>query len=197
MLDNRGHAVQAGTDDRRCVAAQVSETSARSNRPRSDTRPAHRPTPDRPLGARERLRDAGLRITKPRVAVLDTLEAHPHSPVDRLVRLVGEQIGSVSTQAVYDVLAACTAAGLVRRIEPAGSPALFETRTDDNHHHLICRRCGHTEDVDCAVEERPCLLPQDGAGFVVDEAEVMFWGLCPGCRNPHRLAGWPHLQARH
>jgi Fur family ferric uptake transcriptional regulator len=89
----------------------------------------------------------------------------------------------VSKQAVYDVLAACTDAGLLRRIEPAGSAARFETRIGDNHHHLVCRRCGRTEDVDCAVGQRPCLTPNDDAGFAVDEAEVVFWGLCPDCQE--------------
>lgn len=131
----------------------------------------------------QRLRDAGLRVTAPRLAVLDVLAAHPHATAETVARHTRAKIGRVSTQAVYDVLAACTAAGLVRRIEPAGSPARFETRTGDNHHHLVCRSCGRTTDVDCTVGARPCLTPSDDAGYVLDEAEVVFWGLCPHCQN--------------
>ncbi len=136
----------------------------------------------------QRLRDAGLRVTAPRLAVLHVLAGHPHSTAETLARLVRGRIGRVSTQAVYDVLAACAGAGLVRRIEPAGSPARFETRTGDNHHHLVCRSCGRTTDVDCAIGARPCLTPSDDAGYQLDEAEVVFWGLCPSCqpsRTPH------------
>lgn len=129
------------------------------------------------------LRSAGLRVTAPRLAVLDVLAAHPHATADDVARLVRVKIGKVSTQAVYDVLAACAEAGLVRRIEPAGSAARFETRTADNHHHLVCRSCGKTTDVDCAVGARPCLTPSDDAGYLLDEAEVVFWGLCPTCQN--------------
>lgn len=133
----------------------------------------------------QRLRDAGLRVTAPRLAVLDVLAGHPHATADGVARLVRAKLGRVSTQAVYDVLAACAEAGLVRRIEPAGSAARFETRTGDNHHHLVCRSCGRTTDVDCAVGARPCLTPGDDAGYLLDEAEVVFWGLCPDCRNTH------------
>ncbi len=135
--------------------------------------------------AREQLRTAGMRVTASRMAVLEVLSAHPHATAEHVARRVAERIGSVSKQAVYDVLAACTDAGLVRRIEPAGSAARFETRTGDNHHHLVCRCCGHTQDVDCAVGARPCLTPSEGAGFAIDEAEVVFWGLCPGCQDPN------------
>jgi Fur family transcriptional regulator, stress-responsive regulator len=128
------------------------------------------------------LRSAGLRVTAPRRAVLATLAAHPHATADAVATAVRGELGSVSTQAVYDVLAACVDAGLVRRIEPAGSAARYETRTGDNHHHLVCRSCGRTADVDCVVDERPCLTPSDDHGFVVDEAEIVFWGLCPVCR---------------
>ncbi|GAA4863422.1 MULTISPECIES: Fur family transcriptional regulator [Saccharopolyspora] len=131
---------------------------------------------------RERLRAAGLRVTKPRIAVLRWLSGHPHSTADQVAGAVREQLGSVSTQAVYDVLNACTHVGLLRRIEPAGHPARFETRTADNHHHLVCRRCGKAEDVDCVRGAAPCLAPSDLAGYAVDEAEVVFWGLCPDCR---------------
>jgi len=129
------------------------------------------------------LREVGLRVTAPRVAVLDVLVLNPHATVDLVAREVRARLGSVSTQAVYDVLGACVEAGLVRRIEPAGSPSLFETRTGDNHHHMVCRVCGRTTDVDCASGSRPCLTPSDDAGYALDEAEVVFWGLCPGCRR--------------
>ena len=132
---------------------------------------------------RERLRAAGLRATKPRLAVLGWLRNNPHSTADQAARAVRRELGSVSTQAVYDVLHACTESGLVRRIEPAGQPALFETRTADNHHHLVCRGCGRTEDVDCVEGLAPCLDPSWTAGFEVDEAEVVFWGRCPACRS--------------
>lgn len=130
-----------------------------------------------------RLRGAGLRVTAPRVAVLEVLAGNPHATADTVTRHVRARLGTVSVQAVYDVLAACTAAGLVRRIEPAGSPSRFETRTGDNHHHLVCRRCGRTADVDCVVGARPCLSPSDDSGFHLEEAEVVFWGLCPDCRG--------------
>jgi Fe2+ or Zn2+ uptake regulation protein len=133
--------------------------------------------------AAQRLRDAGLRVTAPRLTVLGVLAEHPHATVDVVTRRTRERLGRVSTQAVYDVLAACAAAGLVRRIEPAGSAARFETRTGDNHHHLVCRSCGRTTDVDCALGARPCLTPGDDAGYLLDEAEVVFWGLCPACRT--------------
>jgi Fe2+ or Zn2+ uptake regulation protein len=136
--------------------------------------------------ARERLRAAGLRVTAPRIAVLDWLAGHPHTTVDQVAAGVRELVGSVSTQAVYDVLGACSGVSLVRRIEPAGHPARFETRTGDNHHHLVCRGCGRTEDVDCVHGSAPCLEPSGTAGFEVDEAEVVFWGLCPECRAKAR-----------
>ncbi len=128
------------------------------------------------------LRTAGLRVTAPRRAVLAALADHPHSTADAVATVVRDELGSVSTQAVYDVLAACVDVGLVRRIEPAGSAARYETRTGDNHHHVVCRSCGRTADVDCTVDERPCLTPSGDQGFEIDEAEVVFWGLCPACR---------------
>jgi Fe2+ or Zn2+ uptake regulation protein len=135
----------------------------------------------------ERLRAAGLRVTAPRVATLDWLDGHPHSTADEVADGVRERLGSVSTQAIYDVLHACARTGLLRRIEPAGHPARFETRIADNHHHLVCRGCGRTEDVDRVVGFAPCLEPSTSAGFVVDEAEVVFWGHCPACaRNRQR-----------
>lgn len=130
----------------------------------------------------ETLRARGLRITAPRIAVLETLTEHPHSTADQVFREVSARLGTVSKQAVYDVLAICVDSGLVRRIRPAGLPALFETRIDDNHHHLVCRACGLTTDVTCVADERPCLEPDDVAGYALDEAEVLFWGLCPSCQ---------------
>jgi Fur family ferric uptake transcriptional regulator len=132
----------------------------------------------------ERLRARGLRVTAPRGAVLDALgrlEGHPDAETVRAA--VAERLGSVSTQAVYDILHTFTDAGLVRRIEPAGHPARYETRVGDNHHHLVCRGCGLTRDVDCAVGHAPCLAPAAAGDFLVDEAEVVFWGLCAACRT--------------
>jgi Fe2+ or Zn2+ uptake regulation protein len=133
--------------------------------------------------ATERLRDVGLRVTAPRLAVLGVLGTGGHLGVDEITDQVRDRLGSVSTQAVYDVLSALTLSGLARRIEPAGSPALFEARVGDNHHHVVCRGCGITADVDCAVGERPCLDPSQTHGFVLDEAEVTYWGLCPTCQR--------------
>lgn len=127
------------------------------------------------------LREVALRVTRPRVAVLTMVADNPHSDADTIATAVRRELGSVSTQAVYDVLRALTEAGLVRRIEPAGSPARFETRVGDNHHHLVCRQCGGITDVSCAVGEAPCLHADDPQGFVVDEAEVTYWGTCPDC----------------
>ncbi|MEU4670384.1 Fur family transcriptional regulator [Amycolatopsis sp. NPDC023774] len=131
----------------------------------------------------ERLRGVSLRVTKQRTAVLHAVAQRPHTDVEAVVRAVRSELGAVSTQAVYDILAALGEAGLVRRIEPAGSPARFEVRTGDNHHHVVCRRCGAVADVDCTVGERPCLAPASTNGFVVDEAEVTYWGLCPSCNE--------------
>lgn len=131
---------------------------------------------------RAQLRAVGLRVTAPRVAVLEALAAEPHSTADDVAGRVRQTLGSVSTQAVYDVLRACVNAGLVRRIEPAGSSARYETRAADNHHHLVCRVCGRVADVDCAVGHAPCLEPSEFAGFTVDAAEVVFWGVCPECQ---------------
>ncbi|WP_028478109.1 Fur family transcriptional regulator [Nocardia sp. CNY236] len=135
---------------------------------------------------REWLRSAGLRVTAPRIAVLNAVATQPHSDADAVAASVRDVLGSVSTQAVYDVLHACVRAGILRRIEPAGSAALYETRIGDNHHHLVCRGCGAVVDVDCAVGAAPCLEPSDDHGFVVDEAEVVFWGVCPICRSTER-----------
>ena len=129
----------------------------------------------------EVLRGAGLRVTAARVALLETLRDGDHLGVEVITSGVRERVGHVSLQAVYEALHALTAAGLVRRIEPAGSPALFERRVGDNHHHLVCRSCGAVTDVDCAVGEAPCLTASDDHGFSIDEAEVIYWGLCPDC----------------
>lgn len=146
---------------------------------------------------RTRLRDAGLRVTAPRVAVLNAVAANPHSDADEVAFEVREMLGSVSTQAVYDVLKACVSAGLLRRIEPAGSPARFEARTGDNHHHLVCRDCGRVVDVDCVVGDAPCLQPSDTHGFDIDEAEVVFWGRCDRCRSTAPAAPAPDHQLDH
>ena len=127
------------------------------------------------------LRGAALRVTGPRVAVLRALHDHPHADTDSVISVVREDRGVVSHQAVYDVLRALTAAGLVRRIQPAGSPARYEARVGDNHHHLICRSCDRTVDVECAVGETPCLTIGDDFGYEIHEAEVIFWGRCPAC----------------
>ena len=129
----------------------------------------------------ELLRERGLRVTKPRLAVLDILAEGGHLEVDDIARRARARLDSVSTQAVYDVLGALARAGLARRLEPAGSPARYEARVGDNHHHIVCRGCGEIADVDCVVGERPCLTPAAGHGFELDEAEVTFWGLCPAC----------------
>jgi Fur family transcriptional regulator, stress-responsive regulator len=129
------------------------------------------------------LRGASLRITRPRVAVLAAVHAHPHADTQSIVGVVRAELGEVSQQAVYDVLAALTDANLVRRIHPPGSVARYESRTGDNHHHVVCRSCGAIADVDCAVGEAPCLTPSDDHGFVIDEAEVVYRGLCPDCSS--------------
>jgi Fur family transcriptional regulator, stress-responsive regulator len=135
------------------------------------------------------LRAAALRVTRPRVAVLRAVYASPHADTDSIIATVraGDHAGKVSHQAVYDVLRALTAAGLVRRIQPSGSVARYESRVGDNHHHVVCRSCGKIADVDCAVGDTPCLTASDGRGFEIDEAEVVYWGLCPDCSTePNR-----------
>ena len=132
------------------------------------------------------LRGAALRVTRPRVAVLSALYAHPHADTDTVIRAVREDLGEVSHQAVYDVLRALTGAGLIRRIEPSGSVARYESRVGDNHHHVVCRSCGSIADVDCAVGDTPCLIASDDHGFTIDEAEVTYWGLCPACSTAGR-----------
>jgi len=127
------------------------------------------------------LRGASLRVTRPRVAVLAAVHAHPHADTNALIGAVREDLGEVSQQAVYDVLQALTDAHLVRRIQPPGSVARYESRVGDNHHHVVCRSCGAIADVECAVGDVPCLTPSEDHGFVIDEAEVVFRGLCPAC----------------
>ena len=128
------------------------------------------------------LRARGLRVTKPRLAVLDILGAGGHLDVDEIAVRVRRRLDSISMQAVYDVLGALAKAGLARRIEPAGSPALYSRRAGDNHHHVVCRTCGTVADIDCVVGQRPCLEPSVTQGFILDEAEVTFWGICPKCQ---------------
>jgi Fe2+ or Zn2+ uptake regulation protein len=133
-------------------------------------------TPDGAL-----LRRHGLQVTAQRLAVLRAVSGRPHSTADDVDRAVRAELGAISRQAVYDALSALSEKGLVRRIQPAGSPARYEDRVGDNHHHLICRTCGRTEDVDCAVGDTPCLTAADASGYLVDEAEVIYWGVCPRC----------------
>jgi len=127
------------------------------------------------------LRGADLRVTRPRLAVLRAVRRHPHADAGSVLAAVRVEEPAVSHQAVYDVLGALTDSGLLRRIQPAGSSARYELRVGDNHHHVVCRSCGVVADVDCAVGVRPCLDASDTHGFVVDEAEVTYWGLCPSC----------------
>ena len=127
------------------------------------------------------LRGVALRVTRPRVAVLTAVHDHPHADTDSIIGVVRADLGEVSHQTVYDVLRALTVAGLLRRIQPTGSVARYESRVGDNHHHLLCRSCGAIADVDCAVGFTPCLTASDDHGFAIDEAEVIYWGLCPSC----------------
>jgi Fur family transcriptional regulator, stress-responsive regulator len=139
------------------------------------------------LDYEQMLRGADLRVTKPRLAVLTAVYDQPHADTHSLIDAVRDDLGEVSPQAVYDVLRALTDARLVRRIEPAGSVARYESRVGDNHHHIICRGCGTIADVDCAVGETPCLTASDSHGFTIDEAEVTYWGTCPECRKETRV----------
>lgn len=135
-----------------------------------------------------RLRRHGLSVTAQRLAVLRAVNAQPHSTADDIDKAVRASLGTVSRQAVYDALGVLTEKGLLRRIQPARSPARYEDRVDDNHHHLICRTCGRTVDVDCAVGDTPCLTAADDSGFEIDEAEVIFWGQCPDCMRGRRTS---------
>jgi Fur family transcriptional regulator, stress-responsive regulator len=136
----------------------------------------------------DQLRAARLRVTQPRITVLDEVRTHPHADTETIFLAVREVLPEVSRQTVYDVLNALTSVGLLRRIQPSGSVARYETRVGDNHHHVVCRNCGTIADIDCAVGTAPCLTPSDleGAfeGFVLDEAEVIYWGICPRCSAP-------------
>jgi Fur family transcriptional regulator, stress-responsive regulator len=127
------------------------------------------------------LRGANLRVTRPRIAVLTAVRAHPHADTHSIVDAARADLGEVSSQAVYDVLRALSEAGLVRRIEPPGSVARYELRVGDNHHHVVCRACGAIADIDCAVGATPCLTASEDHGFAIDEAEVIYWGRCPAC----------------
>ncbi|WP_298558323.1 Fur family transcriptional regulator [Streptomyces luteogriseus] len=129
----------------------------------------------------EELRGAGLRVTAARVALLEAVRDGDHLGAEAIASEVRGRVGHISVQAVYEGLHALTAAGLIRRLDPPGSPALYEGRVGDNHHHLVCRSCGALADVDCAVGHAPCLTASDDRGFAVDEAEVIYWGLCPAC----------------
>lgn len=143
-------------------------------------------TASRPPTAAEELRGAGLRATAARVALLDTVRQGGHLGAEALASEVRRRTGHVSLQAVYEALNALTGAGLLRRIAPAGGPARYEGRVGDNHHHLVCRACGVVADVDCAAGVAPCLTASDAHGFVIDEAEIVYWGLCTGCSTSRR-----------
>lgn len=130
------------------------------------------------------LREHGLQVTAQRLAVLRAVAGSPHCRAEAIAEKVRAEIGVISRQAVYDALGVLAEKGLIRRIQPAGSPALYEGRVGDNHHHVICRKCGLTVDVDCAVGAAPCLTAADACGFEIDEAEVTYWGLCPTCQKP-------------
>ena len=129
------------------------------------------------------LQESGLRVTRPRLAVLQAVNLNAHSDTEAITRFARAHLGSVSHQTVYDALRALTEAGLLRRIQPAGSVARYEARVGDNHHHVVCRTCGDIQDVDCAVSHAPCLTVSDDAGFEIDEAEVVYWGRCPACSD--------------
>lgn len=129
------------------------------------------------------LRTNGLQVTAQRLAILRAMGSRPHATADELIEDVRSVIGTISKQAVYDALGILAEKGIVRRIQPAGSPARYETRVGDNHHHLVCRGCGKTHDIDCAMGETPCLIPEDDHGFEIDEAEVIYWGYCPACQK--------------
>ena len=141
------------------------------------------------------LRGVALRVTRPRVAVLTAVHTHPHADTDSIIQAVRADLPDVSHQAVYDSLSTLTSAGLVRRIQPSGSVARYESRVGDNHHHVVCRSCGVIADVDCAVGEAPCLIASDDdgslAGFSIDEAEVIYWGVCPNCSTAQTSRSQP------
>lgn len=134
-----------------------------------------------PADFQQKLRTVELRVTRPRLATLTALHAHPHADTTSIIGAVRRELPDVSHQAIYDSLRTLTDAGLVRRIQPAGSVARYELRVGDNHHHVVCRTCGAIADVDCAVGEAPCLTASDDHGFLLEEAEIVYWGLCPDC----------------
>ena len=136
-----------------------------------------------PADATDLLRQHGIQVTAQRLAVLRAVTVQPHVTAEGVAEIVRTEIGAISRQSVYDALGVLVAEGLVRRIQPAGSPARFEARVGDNHHHVICRVCGRTSDVDCAVGATPCLTAVDDRGYVIDEAEVIYWGRCPDCAS--------------
>jgi Fur family ferric uptake transcriptional regulator len=144
---------------------------------------SHAVTEATPVDPTALLRDAGLRVTKPRTAVIGALAKNPHASADDVFLAIEPQLPGSSRQAVYNVLGDLADNGLAQRIEPAGSPARYELRVGDNHHHIICTSCGVVADIDCAVGHAPCLTPQHTAGFVVDEAEVTYWGTCADCQQ--------------
>lgn len=140
-------------------------------------------------GVEQLLRENDLQVTAQRLAVMRAVTAHPHATADELIDDVKNVIGSISRQAVYDTLGVLVEKNIIRRIQPAGSAARYEDRVGDNHHHLICRSCGCMFDIDCAVGEAPCLVADDDHGFVIDEAEVIYWGYCPSCRDAAEATG--------
>lgn len=142
----------------------------------------------------DELRRHGVHVTAQRLAVLATVRRLPHATAEAIATAVRAQLGAISRQGVYDALASLVEAGLIRRIQPAGSPARFEGRAGDNHHHLICRRCGHVEDIDCAVGAAPCLTPSQDWGYHIDEAEVIYWGVCQTCQAAGRSGPSPTTQ---
>ncbi len=149
--------------------------------------------------ASARLRESGVRVTAQRLAVLRALAERPHSTADDVADLARAEIGAISRQSVYDTLSVLAERGILRRIQPAGSPARYEPLTGDNHHHLVCRTCGRMVDVDCAVGAAPCLWPDDDKGYEIDEAEVIYWGRCPTCRatSGHSGSSAPGVNHRH
>lgn len=150
--------------------------------------PSHRPDPPDPTAL---LRQHGVQVTAQRLAVLRAVSSNPHGTADDVAEVVRNEIGTISRQAVYDSLSILSEKGLIRRIQPAGSPARFEDRVGDNHHHLACRQCGRVVDVDCAVDYTPCLVASDDAGYEIDEAEVVYWGRCPDCVADRSPSGEP------
>jgi Fe2+ or Zn2+ uptake regulation protein len=141
------------------------------------------------MGSEDSLRAAALRVTQPRVVLLDAVRDHPHADTESLIEAVRGKLPEVSHQAVYDSLRALTSAGLIRRIQPAGLVGRYEARIGDNHHHVVCRSCGEIADVDCAVGEAPCLTASQSNGFEIDEAEVIYWGVCPRCKTQPAMEG--------